>query len=179
MNTKILVSATGYTGEYGFEFFMDPEIAPAIWRLLLSVDSVIPAGLGARDSLRLEKGFPLYGHDITSKTNPVETNLERFVDYNKSFIGKEAITGKNIAKYCRRLMPFLCEGRRTARADFSVYFNDKAVGYVTSGVYSPVINKSIGLCLIDESAAYTGAIISCRKDKTEVKAVIVDLPFVE
>ena len=151
---KITVSATGYTGEDGFEFFMPSEFAADLWRIFLSVSSVMPAGLGARDSLRLEKGFSLYGHEIDDSINPVEAGLEKFIDPNRSFIGSSAFNSARLQGVSRRLVPILCEGRRTARKGFRVYAESNDIGVVTSGVFSPVLKKGIGMCLI--SADYSG-----------------------
>ncbi|MBI9105423.1 MAG: glycine cleavage system aminomethyltransferase GcvT [Spirochaetales bacterium] len=175
---KLTASTTGYTGELGFEFFMPPESAVTIWELLLEVDSVKPAGLSSRNSLRLEKGLPLYGYDITDKITPIEANLERFVNFNKDFIGKDALIRQIRNKPARILTPFLCAGRSTAREGFTIYKDNKPAGVVTSGVFSPMLNKGIGLAMIDQSISAVGTIIECRKDDTKINAVIIDLPFI-
>jgi aminomethyltransferase len=175
---SLTASTTGYTGELGFEFFMPNSHASTVWENFLSFKNVEPAGFGARDSLRLEKGFSLYGHDISDKITPLEANLERFVNFDKEFIGKKILQNPNLLKTSRSLTPFLCEGRITARDGFEIFRNNKSVGHVASGVYSPVLKKGIGLAFIDRRSSAVGSIIECRENDIKIKAIIVDLPFV-
>ncbi len=177
---SMLASTTGYTGEKGFEFFMPAEAAPEFWKMLLSDESVKPAGLGARDSLRLEKGLSLYGHELNEEINPYEAGLDRFITRDKAFIGSKALK-KYMDGHSQTeliLVPFLCEGRRTARNGFRVFYKNKDIGYVTSGAYSPMLKKGIGLCLIKRAYSESGTILECRADDIEIKTKIVKLPFI-
>ncbi len=177
---NILASTTGYTGEKGFEFFMPAEAAPEFWNILLSDESVKPAGLGARDSLRLEKGLSLYGHELNEEINPYEAGLDRFIAKDKAFIGSKALK-KYMDGHSQTesiLVPFLCEGRRTARNGFRVFYENKDIGYVTSGAYSPMLKKGIGLCLIKRAYSTVGTILECKYDDIEIKTEIVKLPFI-
>lgn len=176
---KIVISATGYTGEKGYEIFLPFEAAADLWSRLLKADETEPAGLGARDSLRLEKGYSLYGHEIDEKHTPLESNLARFINFNKDFLGKEALVKQKKTGLQRILVPFICENRRAARTDYEIYLGDNKIGIVTSGVYSPVLKKGIGMCFIDANYAVTGNVLKCVKDNIEINAVIVELPFVK
>ncbi len=175
---KGTVSATGYTGEKGFEFFIPAEAAPELWREFIKIKSVLPAGLGARDSLRLEKGYSLYGHDITGNITPVEANLMKFVDLNKEFIGKDTLEKKALDKPDKLLVPFLCEGRRSARDGYRAFYQDTGIGYVTSGVYSPSLQRGIGLCLLNLNYSAVGTAVCFRHDNIVINAEIIKLPFV-
>jgi len=175
---EIIVSATGYTGEKGYEIFMPADLAATIWDKLLSLSKVKPAGLGARDSLRLEKGYSLYGHEIDDDHNPLEANLERFVVMEKDFIGKKALLERNRAS--RRLLTgFICEGRRSAKNGFSVMDDGKTVGTVTSGVFSPCLKKGIGLFYINKELSVPGRELVLSDGKVEIKAVVTRPPFVK
>lgn len=173
----VIVSATGYTGEKGYELFLAADLAGKLWDKLLSSPKVKPAGLGARDSLRLEKGYSLYGHEIDDDHDPLEANLERFVVMGKDFIGKKALLERN--KVSRRLLTgFICEGRRSAKNGFSVMDGGKAVGTVTSGVFSPCLKKGIGLFYINRELASVGQEVVLSDGKIEIKAVVARPPFV-
>lgn len=176
---KILISATGYTGEKGYELFSAPETASVLWNNLLLNEEVLPAGLGARDSLRLEKGLSLYGHELDQQHTPYESNLERFITAEKDFIGRDSLIKQKEEGLKKILVPFLCENRRAARKDYEVYSYGRRAGIVTSGLYSPVLKKGIGMCFIDYECAIPGNVIKCRMDNIEINAVIVDLPFVK
>ena len=177
-NTDLLISRTGYTGEDGFELYLSINHAEALWNNLLQIESVLPAGLGARDSLRLEKGYSLYGHDINSGITPVEANLERFIYFNKDFIGKEKIQEQSAAGTSKILAAFLCSGRRAARDGYEVFSDEnRKIGHVTSGAYSPSLKRGIGLCFIDSNEFLKGTFIRCASGDVNIDAVIVDLPF--
>jgi glycine cleavage system T protein (aminomethyltransferase) len=173
----ILISGTGYTGEKGYEIFMPKEFAAEIWDALLAIDNVKPAGLGARDSLRLEVGYPLYGHDIDAEHTPFESGLDRFVCLEKDFIGKQAIV-ENEASSKRVLAGFVCDGRRSAREGFKVFIDDVERGYVTSGVFSPCLKKGIGYCRIDQAYSDIGQKIVLSDGKVLIAAEVVNPPFI-
>ena len=177
-NISITVSATGYTGEIGFEFFMPSENAEEIWDILLKNDTVKPAGLGARDSLRLEKGYSLYGHDIDENINPYEANLSRFIDSSRDFIGADKLRELSDEKIKCKLVPFICEGRRSARDGYKVYADGEESGYVTSGTYSPGLQRGIGLCLIKKEHSFEGNSLICRNGNIEINAAVCSLPFI-
>jgi aminomethyltransferase len=175
---KIIVSATGYTGELGYEIFLPFKKAGKLWSMLLERPEVKPAGLGARDSLRLEMGYPLYGHDIDEEHTPLEAGLSRFVDMDKEFIGRKALLEQLERGFKRVLAGFVCEGRRSAKQDFVVMCGDKEAGKVTSGAFSPCLKKGIGLCYIEKDLAAEGKDITLTDGKIEIKANVKKPPFI-
>jgi aminomethyltransferase len=167
---EALVSRTGYTGELGFELFVSSLTAERLWDLLVAHVDVLPVGLGARDTLRLEMGYPLYGSDIDETHTPIEANLMRFVYREKEFIGREVLSAKSDSPHI--LTGFICEGRRSARAHFDVTIDERKVGVVTSGAFSALLKRGMGLCYIDRSLAAEGQRITLRSGETEIKAGI-------
>jgi aminomethyltransferase len=147
-----LISRTGYTGEDGFEIYLEPAKAASLWRLLIDRGAV-PAGLGARDSLRLEAAMPLYGHELSPEISPLDAGLDRFVAMDKpwpGFIGQSALqqlTG--IAMPRRRLIGLKSLGRSVPRADYPVLVDARQVGWVTSGIFSPSLGQGIAMALVD------------------------------
>ncbi|MGC2573294.1 MAG: glycine cleavage T C-terminal barrel domain-containing protein, partial [Candidatus Nitrosopolaris sp.] len=146
---ECIISRTGYTGEDGFElFFKSSEVQ--VWDKLLQVDSgldVRPAGLGARDSLRLEAGLFLYGNDMDEHITPLEVPLAWTVKFDKKqdFIGKKALQAKSVT---RKLVGFEMLSKRIARGGNEVLIAGSKIGWVTSGGFSPTLNKSIGFCFV-------------------------------
>lgn len=172
---EVLISRTGYTGELGFELFFPASAADKMWDLFLSFDEVSPVGLGARDTLRMEKGLSLYGNDIDEDHTPLEANLARFVHMDKDFIGKDALLAKKPEKI---LTGFICEGRRSARSHYHVIIDGREVGEVTSGAFSPVLKKGIGFCYIEKGFASTGQKVTLTCGKAEIEATIKSLPII-
>lgn len=151
-----LISRTGYTGEEGFELFIANQDAENIWRTLLSdgeADGLVPVGLGARDTLRLEAGLCLYGNELTENTSPLEAGLAFFVKLDKEeFIGREALLRQKEEGLSQRLMGFLMEERGVPRHGHVVYADESGgepIGKVSSGTFSPTLEQSIGLCYIE------------------------------
>lgn len=148
----VLLSRTGYTGEDGFEIILEHKYAPILWQELLNQGST-PVGLGARDTLRLEAGLPLYGHELNENTTPIESDLGFFVPSNKEayYNGKELILSQKLKQtpLRRKLFGFVMEDRQIARAGYQVYLEGKPTGVVTSGAPSPTTGKNIGFCLIE------------------------------
>ncbi len=170
-----VVSRTGYTGEEGYEIFTPWAEAPRIWDLLLRRSDVRPAGLGARDTLRLEKGYSLYGNDIDDRRSPREADLMRFVQADKEFSGKAAL----LAREPRQLLiGFVCEGRRTPRAHFEVRSGGRKVGDVTSGGFSPVLRQGVGLCYVEAGLAEAGREVVVTDGRVEIPARLKKPPLV-
>ncbi len=148
----VLLSRTGYTGEDGFEIILENEFAPVLWEELLNQGST-PVGLGARDTLRLEAGLPLYGHELNENTTPIESGLGFFVpsDKEKYYNGKEIILSQKLKQtpLRKKLFAFVMNDRQIARAQYPVYLEGKPAGVVTSGSVSPTTGKNIGFCLIE------------------------------
>jgi aminomethyltransferase len=145
---ECIISRTGYTGEDGFELFFDSSKIE-IWDKIIQLGSTInikPAGLGARDTLRLEAGLMLYGNDMDENTTPLEVPLKWTVKFEKNeFIGKKALINQQINK---KLVGFEVLEKRVARHRNEVLMNSKKIGFVTSGTFSPILKKSIGFCFV-------------------------------
>jgi aminomethyltransferase len=142
-----LVCGTGYTGEDGVELLIDPEVAPAIWAELLDA-GVVPCGLGARDTLRLEVCFHLHGQDLTPVRNPIEAGLGWCCKEETGFVGSDAIAAVRAAGPEQKLVPFLIEGRGIPRPGNEVYKDGEVVGEVTSGTFSPSMEVGIGMAYV-------------------------------
>lgn len=159
---RVIVSHTGYTGEPGLEIYCRPEDAPGIWSRLLetgSDDGLLPCGLGARDTLRIEAGFCLYGNDITDETNPLEAGLGWLVKLDKGeFVGREALTRVKSDGPARKLVGFVIEERGIPRAGYSLETDDgEVIGHVTSGTQSPMIEKGVGLGYVANRPEFTAS----------------------
>jgi len=170
--SKCIVSRTGYTGERGFEIYINTIDAPKVYELLMSTGEVTPCGLGARDTLRLEAAMPLYGHELSDKILATETGLDNFIKYEKEFIGKDALI-ENPPK-CKRIGLTLID-RGIAREGAIVYDGDKEVGYVTSGTMSPLTGKSIAMARVLKETQGNNLIVDVRGRK--INAELTPLPF--
>jgi len=177
----VLVSRTGYTGSDGFELYAPREAAQPLWEALLAGKDaeVAPAGLGARDTLRLEAALPLYGHELDDATSPLEAGLDRFVKLERGgFLGAEALQRQAEAGLARRLVGFEVEGRGIAREGYPLLHDGDEVGVVTSGAPSPTLGKSIGLGYVPPPHARTGAELEVAIRSRRVAARVVEPPFV-
>jgi len=174
-----LVSRTGYTGELGYELFFPPEHAERFWDRFMEQGVARPVGLGARDTLRMEMGYSLYGNDIDEEHTPLEGNLARFVRMEKDFIGREALASQESGGFSRILTGFICSGRRSARSHFKVKKDGEEVGEVTSGAFSPCLKKGIGLCYIEKELAGEGTGIVLTDGRVEIEAGIKSVPLYE
>jgi glycine cleavage system T protein (aminomethyltransferase) len=147
--SQVVFSRTGYTGEDGFEIFARPEDAPALWRRMVEAGAA-PAGLGARDTLRLEAGMCLYGNELDAETTPLEAGIGFVVhlDKEQEFVGQEVLRREKEEGRKKKLVGFKVEGRGIARHDYPVTVNGEPVGVVTSGTLSPTLNEAIGLALV-------------------------------
>ncbi|MGW6686054.1 glycine cleavage system aminomethyltransferase GcvT [Streptomyces sp. NPDC054961] len=159
-----LIARTGYTGEDGFELFVAPEHAVELWQALTKAGEgvgLVPAGLSCRDTLRLEAGMPLYGHELTTSLTPFDAGLGRVVKFEKEgdFIGRaalEAAAERAAANPPRKLVGLIAEGRRVPRAGFAVTFDGQVIGEVTSGAPSPTLGKPIAMAYVDAAHAAPG-----------------------
>ena len=150
-----LVCGTGYTGEDGVEMLLDPEVAPPIWAELLDA-GVVPCGLGARDTLRLEVCFPLHGHELTPERNPIEAGLGWCCAEATGFLGAEAVARARAEGTPQRLAPFLIEGDGIPRDGNPVFAGEEEVGTVTSGTYSPSLERGAGMAYVRSELAEPG-----------------------
>jgi aminomethyltransferase len=178
---QAIISRTGYTGEDGFELYFRPEYTIQIWEDLMAEGKcfgIKPIGLGARDTLRLEMAFPLYGHELDSMTTPLEAGLERIVDFRKGiFIGKEVLLKQKAEGLQRKLVGFRMAGEGIPRARYEIYKNDKKVGAVTSGTMSPTLRNGIGMGYVKIEEAWEGNEISIMIRQKKFPAKIVKTPF--
>jgi aminomethyltransferase len=173
-----LLSRTGYTGELGFELYVDGNTANKIWDSLLN-DGVKPAGLGARDALRLEMGYSLYGNDLSETITPLEANLAMFINLKRDYVGCEALKTQKEVGVKRILIPFKTTSRRSARKDFEVYQNDKKIGFVTSAAFSPILNQGIGLAMVNLDSFNEEESFELRDKRGAIEANKASLPFIK
>jgi len=178
---KAVISRTGYTGEDGFEIYTAPENMALLWDKLLEAgagEGLVPVGLGARDTLRLEAALPLYGNELDSDITPLEAGLGKFVKLNKEgFIGREVLQNQYQSGVKRKLAGFEMLEKGIPRSRYSVQKDGKIIGYVTSGSFSPSLKKSIGLALIESAYAEAGSELDIVIRGRPVRAVCVPLPF--
>ncbi|NLW07876.1 MAG: glycine cleavage system aminomethyltransferase GcvT [Clostridia bacterium] len=170
-----IVSRTGYTGEDGFELFVAPEHAADLWEAIITAGrgAVLPAGLGARDTLRFEAKLPLYGHELDEDISPLEAGLGRFVKLDKdSFIGKEALLRQKERGLQRILVELEMIGRGIPRSHYEIFVNGQNIGWITSGGFAPTLNKNIGLALVKKEYANPGQELDVMIRNKPVKACV-------
>ena len=177
-----LVARTGYTGEDGFEVFVDTGRAADLWDALLAAGSdqgLAPIGLGARDTLRLEAGMPLYGNELDRSTNPFEANLGRVVKLDKDgdFIGRAALEKVARDGVARRLVGLIMRGRGIARHGYPVHGGERATGVVTSGTQSPSLGEAIAMAYVATADAEPGTMVDVEIRGQRIPAEVVALPF--
>lgn len=176
-----LISRTGYTGEDGFELYILCETAELVWQELLAAGapfSIRPAGLAARNTLRLEVRYALYGNDIDETTTPWEAGLGWIVKMHKgNFIGREALEQQKQQGVVRKLVGFEMVDRGIPRDHFPVYVDGKPFGHVTSGSFSPSLQKGIGLTYLPVSGAETGTEFEIDRRGKRLRAKVVETPF--
>ena len=174
-----IISFTGYTGEKGFEIYTAKENAVRLWRLLLKTGEpfgLIPCGLGARDTLRLEAAMPLYGHEMDDSISPLETNLNYGVKLNKEeFIGKQGLLERGEPKITRVGLQIIDRGILREHQD--VYVGDQLIGHTTSGTMCPYIGKAVAMALIDKQFSELGQIVEVDVRGRKLKAEVIALPF--
>jgi aminomethyltransferase len=177
------ISRLGYTGEDGFEISMPKEDVEEAWRRLLAHPDVKPIGLAARDSLRLEMGYPLYGHDITAETSPVEADLTWIMGKDRDrtgFVGDKALHEHLTNGAPRKRVGVKLTDKGIAREGAEIYaLTGEKLGDLTSGGFSPTLNEAIGQGYVEISHANVGTEILIRVRGRDIKAVICDLPFVK
>jgi aminomethyltransferase len=175
------ISRTGYTGELGFELYMSNEAGPTVWRKLLEAGEpygLVPVGLGARDTLRLEMKYCLYGNDIDETTNPLEAGLGWITKLKKGdFIGREALIRAKEEGIRRKLIGFRMEGQGFPRHGYKIFHGEEEIGYVTSGTISPMLNVGIGMGYVEKPYSEVGTELEIEIRKKRVPAVVVETPF--
>ena len=177
LGSRAIVSRTGYTGELGYEIFFPAEKTTRLWDRILADPRVKPAGLGARDILRLEMGYSLYGNDIDETITPLEAGLSAFVNFDKEFVGKKTLLRKKEEGVKRNKVAFRVESRRSPRSGYEIWKNDRNIGVVTSGGFSPALGCGIGLGLAETESCEPDARFVIRHEKLSMDATACDLPF--
>ena len=179
----VLISRTGYTGEDGFELYLGSEQTASLWEKLLAAGEaygVLPCGLGSRDTLRLEAGMPLYGHELSEEINPLAAGLGFAVKTKKTsaFIGKAALTAIRENGPTEKIIGFEATERGIPREGYKVFSLDgEEIGIVTSGTQSPTLKKSIGMALVKSEAAAIGTEIQIEIRNKRIQATIIPKPF--
>lgn len=177
---KGLIARTGYTGEKGYELVIPADAVEKVWNALLEAgksEGIKPVGLGARDTLRLEMAYPLYGHDMDDTTTPLDADLERFVDLEKEFIGKERLVRQKAEGIRKKLIGFELLVGGVPREGHAIYSDQKEIGKVTSGNFSPSLRKGIGMGYIDRRYSEEGSEVLVDIRGKAAAALIVKKPF--
>jgi len=180
LGVETILSRTGYTGEDGFEIYFNRKYADKIWNGILSVGKkfgLTPVGLGARDSLRLEMGYCLYGNDITSETTPLEAGLGWIVKLDKNFIGCEVLRKQKQEGLRRKLIGFEMEEKVFPRQHYKIFYGCSETGEVTSGIFSPSLQKGIGMGYVDINSSKIGTEIEVQIREKKKLGKVVSKPF--
>ena len=179
---EMIISRTGYTGELGFELYMDTSSSLHVWNTIMDAGQnydIQPAGLGARDTLRLEKMMCLYGNDITKDTNPIEAGLGWITKLDKGdFIGRDVLAAVKEQGPKRRLRGFELTGKGVPRHGYTIVKNGNEIGKVTSGSFSPLLSKGIGIGYVQKEFTDIGAEIEISIRGKSISATIIKPPFV-
>jgi aminomethyltransferase len=180
-----IVARTGYTGEDGFEIFLDAARAEHLFEALLDAGRDVglkPCGLGARDTLRMEAGLPLYGHELDRSTSPLDAGLATFVRLGRGFVGEEALAAERASGLRKRLVGIRTEdGKSIARQGYKVYRDGGEVGVVTSGTFAPSFSRPLAMAYVmasaGEAAFAAGSALEVEIRNRKVAASVVQLPF--
>jgi aminomethyltransferase len=173
-----LLSRTGYTGELGYELYVAADRVAQLWSALLALPEVAPAGLGARDTLRLEMGYRLYGQDMDEHRTPVEADLMRHVDLDKDFVGRSALVRQMQRGAGQTFVGFVMQGRRAARSGFAIVADGQAAGTVTSGSFAPSLGVAVGMGYVRTGRAWPeGELVSVTVGGQELPARLTRPPF--
>ena len=180
---NVLISNTGYTGAGGFEIYFENQYAEHIWNELMNAGKefgIKPAGLGARDTLRLEMGFCLYGNDIDDTTSPLEAGLGWITKFTKDFTNSQKLQLQKEQGITKKLVGFEMIDRGIPRHDYVIADNDgKTIGRVTSGTQSPTLQKAIGMGYVDKAFAVEGTEIMINVRDKALKAKVIKMPFLK
>lgn len=175
-----LVARTGYTGEDGFELFVPAQYGKHVWDAILEAgkdEGVKPIGLGARDSLRFEAKMALYGHEIDAHTTPIDAGLGWACDLNKEFIGRDCLLKRKLEGVSKKLVGFEMVDRGIARKDYEIFKDGQQIGIVTTGMFSPTLQKNLGLGFVPPEFAAVGTEFDVIVRGKPLKAHVVKTPF--
>ncbi|MHC4472521.1 MAG: glycine cleavage system aminomethyltransferase GcvT [Planctomycetota bacterium] len=176
----VLLSRTGYTGEDGFELFFGAEEGPAVWRKIVEsgeAHGLGPIGLGARDVLRLEAAMPLYGQELTLELNPFEADVGFGVSMKSDFTGKEALRTAKQEGVAKKRVGFVVNSKRIPRPGMDLFGGDERIGQVTSGTFSPTLDRNIGMGYVTIGHEAVGTRIDVEAKGKRHPAEVVELPF--
>lgn len=171
-----IVAGTGYTGEPGLEISIAADVAPSLWNALAEAGAV-PAGLGARDTLRLEAGLPLHGHELGPDITPLQAGLAWVVAFDSEFTGKKALLAERESGLSRHLVGISTEGRRPPRTGSRILSDGNDIGFVTSGNFSPVLQHGIAMAFVPPTFDIN-SLVSVDIRGTQIPGTIVPMPFV-
>ncbi len=174
--TTVRLSRTGYTGEDGYECFVPSERVVELWQAVVAAGA-LPCGLGARDTLRLEAGMPLYGNELDRSVTPVAAGLTFALNKAGGYIGAAAIAKQLASGPAQRLVGLVCRERRVPRHGYAVLSNGATVGVVTSGTLSPTLGVALGMAYVATALAVPGTVVQIDVRGTAVDAEVVALPF--
>lgn len=178
--SRAIIARTGYTGEDGFELFVPSGHGKQLWDSILSAgkeSNVLPIGLGARDSLRFEAKMALYGHEIDARTTPLEAGLGWACDLKKDFIGRDALLKQKLEGLAKKLIGFEMVDRGVARQGYPISKDGQVVGYVTSGMFAPTLEKNIGLGYVPPELAKLASDLDIVIRGKPARARVVKTPF--
>jgi aminomethyltransferase len=178
--SELIISNSGYTGEAGYELYIENRSAVALWRRILEAGSpmgLLPAGLGARDSLRIESCYSLYGHEINDGISPVEGGIGWLISSEKEYTAKDILTRQKKEGAARQIVCLEMTGRGIPREGYAVEFQGEQIGHVTSGVFSPLMKNGIAMALVKSNTVKTGDDVSVVIREKPVAARIVQRPF--
>jgi aminomethyltransferase len=180
LGEKNIVSRTGYTGELGYEIYAARDRIKDIWKTLFKDKRVKPAGLGARDVLRLEMGYSLYGQDIDEQITPLDAGFEKFIDFQKDFMGKSALTKQKVSGPRLQRIFFKTFSRRSPRHNHKIYVQGQKTGVVTSGTFSPHLEIGIGMGFTQKNIQWhPEELIAVGDENLKIETVITDRPFIK
>ena len=178
--TELIISNSGYTGEAGYELYINNASAVALWRRIIEAGSpmgLVPAGLGARDSLRIESCYSLYGHEINDETSPVEGGIGWLISSEKEYTAKDILVKQKKEGAPRQIVCLDMTGRGIPREGYAIEYDGERIGEVTSGVFSPLMKNGIAMALVKSGTVKTGDEVSVIIREKPVAARIVQRPF--
>lgn len=176
MDASFILSRTGYTGEWGYEIYLPSETAVQLWGRIVMHELCEPGGLGARDTLRLEMGYPLYGHELSETRTPAATSRGLFVDMKKDFIGREKVAA-DLTNPGERLVGLKLASKRAAREHDKIYCEDIEIGEVTSGSVAPSLGMAVAMAFVEPEFAEEGRELQVDIRGKRFSAEVVNLPF--
>ena len=171
----VLISRTGFTGELGYEIFMENDLAPKLWDLFLEMDAIEAAGLGARDTLRTEVGYALSGQDFDETVTPLEAGMAPFIAWDTDFEGKEALERKRDANGHPVQVGIITRSKRKPQHDFEVKHDGTAVGIVTSGTYGPSVEHGVGLARVPRALSEPGTQLTAGPKDLDIE--VAEIPI--